>query len=122
MIPIEHHKGNQPYLVLHLPENYEDQPVEATLSSLAAVFDQALKLADSKERGYGGAWRTQGWMGNLSRLMSKTARLKNLLWRSHKAPDSDFVDEVAEDTALDMVNIAAFFTINYSEGNQWGNR
>lgn len=117
MINVEHHSGNQPFIELHLPASYEGTDRGLTLTQLATVFDQALQLADSKDRTYGRAWSKQGWMGNFARLQSKMSRLRNMIWRDTPVEDGN---ETVTDTALDFVNIAGFFIINRSEENRWG--
>lgn len=81
---------------------------------LSKVFDTIL----AKNISYGDAWRSQGWMGNLARIMSKTSRLKNMLWQPFNTTDAK---EPVEDTAADLIAILAFFLINYTEENRWGN-
>jgi hypothetical protein len=111
--------GKTPVLVLKMPNGMEGTEAAATLISLASVFNEALTVAHHKNAMYGSAWRRQGWMGNLARVMSKGERLKNLLWRDHEKSGAE---EAATDTALDMVNIMGFFMINRSESNKWGTR
>lgn len=110
--------GNEaPYLELCLPKHYADQPIAETLVDLTQVFEEALKLADGKESLYGGAWKKQGWMGNFARLQSKMSRLRNMVWRTRPVEDDD---ETTVDTALDFVNLSAFFILNKREDNRWG--
>lgn len=94
------------------------------LQSLRNVVGDALRLAHHKERAYRGAWRRQGYMGNLGRILSKAARLEEMAWK-----DQDYVEEMAEvvdndetirDTLLDLINLAGFMAVNYTEGNRWG--
>lgn len=119
MINVEHHNGNQPFLELHLPEALADTDTGMTLTQLATVFDQALKLAYSKDQGYGRAWSKQGWMGNFARLQSKMSRLRNIIWRDTPLM---LTEESVTDTALDFVNLSAFFLVNHSEDNRWGSQ
>lgn len=110
--------GNEaPYLELCLPKHYADQPIAETLVDLVQIFEEALKLADGKEANYGGAWKSQGWMGNFARLQSKMSRLRNMIWRDHQLHN---YDETVVDTALDFVNLSAFFILNQREENKWG--
>lgn len=95
----------------------QNQEGYATQEALRRVFEQALNTANKKNQTYGGAWRKQGWMGNLSRIMSKMERLRNMCWRDFPIEDSK---EPVRDTAEDLVNLAAFFLINHNEGNRWG--
>lgn len=90
-----------------------------TVRRLAEVFEDALNLAYDKTQGYGEAWRDQGWMGNLARVMSKSSRLRNMLWRN-TFEQSESMDESVEDTALDMINLLGFMLINRRGLNPWG--
>lgn len=107
----------EPTIELFLPQAMEGTEGVQTLIALASVYQEALTVAHSKNLAYGDAWRRQGWMGNLARMMSKMARLKNLCWRDHSM---EFADESVSDSALDMVNITSFFIVNRSESNKWG--
>lgn len=89
----------------------------ATQEALRQIFQEALALAIVKEQEYGGAWREQGWMGNLSRILSKASRLKNMLWMDFAMESNE---ETTEDTALDMINLSAFFLLNKASRNKWG--
>lgn len=84
---------------------------------LANVFEEALNIAAIKSQAYGNAWRQQGWMGNLARVMSKTSRLKNMLWRDMAFSSST---EPVEETVLDQINILGFMHINLRDRNRWG--
>jgi hypothetical protein len=100
-------------------EEYSDDT--PTYQAVAQVFQEALRLVEKKTPGYGRAWQEQGWMGNLARIMSKSSRLKNMLWRG-RLTQFDSAEETTEDTALDMMNLLAFFLINKRIGNEWGGR
>ena len=71
--------------------------------------------------GYGQAWREQGWMGNAARIMSKGARLKGLIWRETPQVMEQAAYESIEDTAMDSINLNAFFLLNRRTSNKWGN-
>lgn len=88
-----------------------------TQQRLVAVFQEALQLHERKSAGYGNAWWEQGSMGNLARVLSKAARLKNMLWRDMPLADSS---ESVTDTALDLINLGGFFIMNTRDGNRWG--
>lgn len=84
-------------------------------------FNECVLLMDNKSVAYGNAWRAQGYMGNLARVMSKTERLRNMLWND----DNGFVGTEAEtesvgDTLRDLCNLATFMWLNYRDGNRWG--
>lgn len=95
----------------------EEQEGYRTQEHLRIVFERALRLAVEKDRLYQGAWRHQGWMGNLARIMSKVARLRAMCWMDLPVEDSK---ETVEDTALDLVNLSAFFLVNKRDRNRWG--
>lgn len=85
----------------------------------AQVLQEMANLYAEKTVGYGSAWREQGWMGNLARIMSKASRLRNMNWRREPI---DIADETTEDTLLDLANLAVFGLINHRDGNFWGTR
>lgn len=96
------------------------------LQPLRNVVGDALRLAEHKNGQYGDAWRKNGYMGNLARIISKTDRLNNLLWRD---PDGagyplpanyDRDGETVRDTLLDLINLSGFMLANWSEENRWG--
>jgi hypothetical protein len=99
-----------------IPENAEGYE---TQQRMLQVFEQCLHLQQRKGRTYRNAWREQGYMGNVARVLSKASRLKSMLWRDqaeYVAPD----EEPAEDTLHDLINIAAFAVMNLAERNRWG--
>jgi hypothetical protein len=93
--------------------------------AFAAYSEAVLALVREKDAAYGGAWQKQGYMGNLSRILSKTARLENMLWRDNPwlGTGGDESDEEAEsvlDTLKDLMALAAFCAANIEDGNRWG--
>lgn len=97
------------------------------LQPIRNVVGDALRLLEEKDRKYGGAWRLQGYMGNLARLKSKMARLDNMLWRDpdgngYPIPSLDIAggEETVTDTLVDIVNIAAMMAANWNDDNRWG--
>jgi hypothetical protein len=84
----------------------------------------------AKDAAYGGAWRKQGYMGNLARIMSKTERLSNMLWKDQVDPpavqgaeysmQADLDGETVLDTLKDLMALAAFMAANIEDGNRWG--
>jgi hypothetical protein len=96
-----------------------DRAVEGSDTSfgLMNLFIQCVNLQKKKGSTYGEAWRGQGYMGNVARVLSKASRLKNMLWRDMEIASSE---ESVTDTAQDMINLLAFFLINKIEGNKWG--
>lgn len=107
-------------------EGHITQPLDpemegyGTVAVAAAVFEDALNLIARKSVGYGDAWKEQGWMGNLARVMSKTRRLRNMLWRN-VSENIPVDDESVEDNAMDLINLLAFLMINRRLDNKWGN-
>lgn len=89
-----------------------------TARMLADVFERVLTVVVEKDKGYGGAWRSQGWMGNLARVMSKDSRLKNMLWRDD--PYEVMGDESVKDTVEDLIAIAGLLLLNFQRKNKWG--
>ena len=108
-----------PELLLVLPRAMEGTEGAQTLIALTSVFEQSMHIAHRKSFTYGDAWRRQGWMGNLARMMSKMSRIKHMLWRDH---DVESTDEPVTDSAFDLINITGFMVINRSEENKWGTR
>ena len=96
------------------PDGVEGLP---TVQQAVEVLAAALATMVAKDRAYGGAWREQGWMGNLARIMSKAARLRNLLWRDLTGEENG---ETVADTIQDMINLLVFMTLNRQRGNRWG--
>lgn len=85
---------------------------------IAEVFLEVVDLITMKDAQYGGAWRDQGYMGNVARVLSKAARLKNLMWCDEDP--SETLEEPVMDTLIDMIALAAFTVVNLREGNRWG--
>lgn len=106
------------HLVLRYPRDWQlsDDNVR-TLLRLCEVFAGVLATVHAKERHYAGAWRDQGWRGNLARVLSKTSRLRNMLWRSDPIEGSG---EPAQDTLQDLISLTAFTILNRQARNEWG--
>lgn len=102
--------------VILIRKDYEGTSVGITLNAVATLMEKVLETIAEKDFAYGAAWKRQGWMGNLARVMSKTERLKAMLWKDLALRDS----EGPQDTALDLVAIASFFYLNYVNQNKWG--
>lgn len=90
-----------------------------TQRRLLHLFESCLVLQQRKASTYGEAWRDQGWVGNVGRVLSKAARLKNMVWRDQPVESAT---EPVDETLMDMINLAAFALINYTDKNKWGNR
>jgi len=96
----------------------EDQNSEA-VKALGEAFFRVGKIVQGKEKTYRGAWKRQGYMGNLARILSKVARLEAMLWRDRERSEGQLRESV-EDTVLDLMALCAFFLENWSAGNRWG--
>jgi hypothetical protein len=102
----------------------------STLQGAIMFYDQCVDLMSKKNLAYGDAWRDQGYMGNIARVLSKVSRLRNLMWRSYpdmnqvldpeNSSQEDTDAETVRDTLLDLANLCYFAARNLEEGNQWG--
>jgi hypothetical protein len=95
------------------------------VQDLRNVMGDAMRLAEVKSESYGDAWKAQGYMGNLARIMSKNARLRNLLWCDADGdgppiPEHELDAEAVRDTLLDLINLSGFMLLNWEAGNRWG--
>lgn len=84
------------------------------------VFAEAARLFASKNAHYGDSWREQGWRGNLSRILEKSKRLRQMLWRGGNVLLNGSSEHPRE-TALDMINTLAFMIVNMDDNIEWGN-
>ena len=107
--------------LIDLPPEIQGSTLHTTLTMMTEVFEECLNLVARKSMGYGQAWREQGWMGNAARIMSKGARLKGLIWRETPQVMEQAAYESIEDTAMDSINLNAFFLVNRRTSNKWGN-
>jgi hypothetical protein len=99
-------------------QEIKDQLAPATTDEELAGFFELVRLkVQQKEQAYAGAWREQGWRGNVARVLSKAKRLKNMLWRTNTMDNSE---EPVNDTLIDLVALAAFTWINRQKNNEWG--
>lgn len=89
----------------------------ATTAWMLEIFSQCIALQRRKALTYGEAFRSQGYMGNVARVLSKAARLKKMVWTEYVLEDNE---EAVLDTMYDLINLATFFIINYRENNRWG--
>jgi hypothetical protein len=90
-----------------------------SIEQFAGALQEMADLYVEKTVYYGDAWRQQGWMGNLARIMSKVARLRNMSWRRDPIDNGK---ETTEDTLLDLANLSVFGLLNRRDGNFWGTR
>lgn len=75
----------------------------------------------TEKQAYGDAWKRQGYMGNLARILSKAARLENMVWRDINDPNiQEDQTESVQDTLLDLSALCALMLANLEEGNRWG--
>lgn len=85
------------------------------------VMDEAMRLLEMKEASYQEAWKDQGWIGNLARVLSKTSRLRNMLYKENvQVAGFPLGDDSVENQLLDLMNLTAFMLINYRHGVKWG--
>lgn len=109
---------NQPSLKLVIEGGLEDtQDGYHTQIALLSIFESALQLQQRKQMGYGEAWRDQGYMGNVGRVLGKVSRLRNMLWRDIEVNGSS---ESIEDSLMDLIVLSGFALINRRERNKWG--
>lgn len=102
----------------------EDGAVEGTENygtqeRLREVFERCLEMQESKAKNYGQAWRDQGYVGNLARVLSKVSRLRYMMWREYEIENAE---ESRKDSFYDLINLAAFAILNLNDKNRWGNR
>lgn len=90
---------------------------DATTAQLLDIFAECIVLQRQKTQTYGEAWRSQGEMGNVARVLSKVARLRKMCWTFNQI---DSATESVEDTLLDLINLAGFTLINRRDRNKWG--
>ncbi len=113
------------------PQPEPDNPLASDAVQAWDEFASQVRLVISaKDRAYGGAWRDQGWMGNLARVMSKHSRLRNLLWCDQEnepaflgaeyVAHAELLNETVHDTIVDLAALAAFLHANLSSDNKWG--
>lgn len=94
-----------------------DAEGDVTTAHLLRIFSEAINLQRKKALTYGEAFRSQGYMGNVARVLSKAARLRRMLWLDFPIEDAE---EPVQDTLLDLINLAGFLIINYRDRNRWG--
>jgi hypothetical protein len=108
------------YLCLEYPTDWQlrtDADTVRTLQRAAGLFGGALATLAYKDGHYRGAWKEQGWRGNVARILSKSSRLKAMLWRSD--PTEDDLEPVV-DTLVDLINLSVFAILNRRGDNEWG--
>lgn len=101
----------------------DDPPTTAQV--VAMFHDLGLRLAVAKNQAYADAWREQGYIGNIARVLSKASRLRAMAWGEQLADEgtagaSEATGETLRDTLLDMANLCAFAAHNLDQGNRWG--
>lgn len=97
-----------------------DDPM-STKQGLMVFFDKCVELAGKKDGLYRRAWERQGYMGNLSRVLSKVERLRTMLWQDYPELTDD-MQETVKDTVQDLANLCGFLARNWEEGNKWGSQ
>jgi hypothetical protein len=96
---------------------HPDQVGWGEMEAIRKVMEECINLQQRKGFAYGSAWRDQGYMGNVGRVLSKASRLRNMVWRNNQIEDAE---ESVADTLRDLINLAAFAMINMRLGNKWG--
>lgn len=91
----------------------------STIEAFVGQLERVVQIVWDKNKQYGDAWREQGWMGNVARILSKSARIKNMLWADFVLSDAN---ESVEDTLQDLVALSVFCLLNRGQENRWGNR
>lgn len=104
-------------LELVMPEGWQALEGSHTIMIALEQMAGALSTLHAKNVQYGDAWREQGWMGNVARIMSKTTRLRNMLWRDQPLDSSS---EPVQDTLQDLLNLCVFALLNRQAANRWG--
>jgi hypothetical protein len=92
---------------------------DGTTARMLEIFSRCIALQRKKALTYGNAWREQGYMGNVARVLSKASRIKNMVW-GDVFSNLDDTDESVTDTLHDLINISCFFIINKQDRNRWG--
>jgi hypothetical protein len=92
------------------------------LQMVVNFYNDCLGKYLEKAPQYGKSWQRQGAMGNLSRIMSKTARLENMFWGLGKDDFVGITGEGADDSLVDLPNLCAFMQANLMMGNSHGKR
>ena len=105
------------YLELHMPKGWHNEPGGHTIARALEILSVCLHTMHEKNKLYAGAWREQGWMGNMARIMSKVTRLRTMLWQD--VPTENATESV-DDSLLDLINLAIFMALNRQGGNRWG--
>lgn len=91
----------------------------ATTARMLRIFERCITLQRRKAQAYGDAYRSQGYMGNLGRVLGKASRLRNMLWGDWNEQFED-AEETTYDTIYDLINLCTFFIINREDSNKWG--
>lgn len=82
------------------------------------IYAEAARLFASKNVNYGDSWREQGWRGNVSRILEKAKRIRNMVWRQSVLLNGS--SEHPRETLMDMMNTCAFAIINMDDNVEWG--
>jgi hypothetical protein len=106
------------------PERDQNWPGSA-LAVWQGHADAVLALLKQKQA-YGNSWQTQGYMGNIGRILSKSDRLRNMMWgdyygtKENPTAEGNPEAESVLDTLYDLSALCAFAIANLEEGNRWG--
>lgn len=123
------HQGRVPVLKYPPLPVVEVDRKEASLDPAVHAWDsfsaEVRRILVAKSGGYGNAWQAQGYMGSLARVLSKTARIKNMLWKERPwlgtgGQESAEEQESVLDNAYDTAALLAFLVANIDDNNRWG--
>lgn len=107
----------KPNYRVHL-EIVTEEKVSPSVLVLVEIFERCLNMVQEKDKGYGGAWKDQGWQGNVARILSKASRIRSMVWRDEPVEGTE---ESVTDTLYDMINLCGFALENFARSNRWGN-
>lgn len=103
-------------LAVQFLEAWGIEPTSTNLTQLNVLLE-ALQIFETR-RIYGDAWRKYGALSNLLSVARKADRLMEIFW--HGPGELEHKDSV--DDAYDLINYAAFFIRNVTDGNMKGMR
>lgn len=106
--------------MIQAPEREQFWP--GTAQSVWQGHADAVQALLKRKEAYRDAWKAQGYMGNIGRILSKNSRLRNIMWRDDVDPRDkpEGEEESVLDTLYDLSALCAFAIANLEEGNRWG--
>lgn len=106
--------GNRHEAAVAFLESLDIEPTSDMITQLN-VLAEALQIHETR-KSYGDIWRKYGALSNLLSVARKADRLMQIFW--HGPGELTHKDSV--DDAYDLINYAAFFIRNYTDGNMKG--